>query len=676
MSQRPIRSLRLNTFSGADLQTFSGGTGEIFYDNTNKTLRVMDSTLKGGYSLARADLNNVSNSAFLAKSVAAGVGGSGGVQSGEAGRLAYYPSTGTQVNDLAEVYWHTHDGANMLHINGLLEVSGQKNKIRFHWDTLADLQSEVSASTWHGMVAHVHETGKLYYAHSAQWVPVAAESSLPNTFSTISVTGQSSVVADSTTDTLTLAAGSGIQITTSASTDTITISSTSSVANFAFTTSQITTNDNSAITIVPQTQFSGNVLVDGNISLQGAGNKQISASLGGSLRFNQDITVFPATNSDFVIDTYNGAAHKIWRFDSGGDLIFPDDTIQTTAYTGNVGSINTLSDVDTTTTPPTVGQVLKWNGNNWVPGTDATTGGTGTDADTLDGFDSSYFLNFNNLSNKPNIFNTIAVSGQSSVVADSGTDTLTLVAGTGITITTVAGTDTITIAATGGGGSGTVTTVSVASANGFAGTVSNASTTPAITLSTSITGLLKGDGTAISAASAGTDYQAPISLTTTGTSGPATLIGTTLNIPSYASGVSVFSSLTDANTASLTVDKFYLPAITSLSVGNVLSTAYTFDQYSGNNPTIYCISGTTIAFNLNVTGHPFLIQTAGGSNYNTGLVHVDNSGTVSSGSNAQGKTSGTLYWKIPVGTTGNYKYICSIHSAMTGVITIKDISAI
>jgi hypothetical protein len=34
---------------------------------------------------------------------------------------------------------------------------------------------------------------------------------------------------------------------------------------------------------------------------------------------------------------------------------------------------------------------------------------------------------------------------------------------------------------------GTVTTVSVASANGFAGTVSNASTTPAITISTSIT---------------------------------------------------------------------------------------------------------------------------------------------------------------------------------------------
>lgn len=45
--------------------------------------------------------------------------------------------------------------------------------------------------------------------------------------------------------------------------------------------------------------------------------------------------------------------------------------------------------------------------------------------------------------------------------------------------------------------SGTVTSVSVVSANGFAGTVATATTTPAITLSTSQTGLLSGNGTAI-----------------------------------------------------------------------------------------------------------------------------------------------------------------------------------
>lgn len=56
------------------------------------------------------------------------------------------------------------------------------------------------------------------------------------------------------------------------------------------------------------------------------------------------------------------------------------------------------------------------------------------------------------------------------------------------------------------GASGSVTTLSVVSANGFAGTVANATTTPAITLTTSITGILKGNGTAISAAASGTDY--------------------------------------------------------------------------------------------------------------------------------------------------------------------------
>lgn len=50
-----------------------------------------------------------------------------------------------------------------------------------------------------------------------------------------------------------------------------------------------------------------------------------------------------------------------------------------------------------------------------------------------------------------NTFSTIAVSGQSNVVADSTSDTLTLVAGSNITLTTNATTDTITIAATSGG---------------------------------------------------------------------------------------------------------------------------------------------------------------------------------------------------------------------------------
>ena len=58
-----------------------------------------------------------------------------------------------------------------------------------------------------------------------------------------------------------------------------------------------------------------------------------------------------------------------------------------------------------------------------------------------------------------------------------------------------------------------VTSVSVVSANGLAGTVATATTTPAITLSTTITGVLKGDGTSISAAVSGVDFAPPTSTT-------------------------------------------------------------------------------------------------------------------------------------------------------------------
>lgn len=189
-----------------------------------------------------------------------------------------------------------------------------------------------------------------------------------------------------------------------------------------------------------------------------------------------------------------------------------------------------------------------------------------------------------------NSFETISVAGQSNIVADSATDTLTLTAGSGISITTSASTDTITITST---------------------------VTP---------------------------------------------------------GATAFTGLSDAG--NLTVDRFYLPAITMLSVGNSGASAYLFDQYSGNNPTIYAINGTTIAFNLNVIGHPFLIQTGAGSNYNTGLIHVSTTGTVTTGSSAQGQTTGTLYWKIPTDISGGYRYQCSIHAPMVGSISIKTFSTI
>lgn len=73
-------------------------------------------------------------------------------------------------------------------------------------------------------------------------------------------------------------------------------------------------------------------------------------------------------------------------------------------------------------------------------------------------------------------------------------------------------------------GSGTVTSVSVVSANGLAGSVATATTTPAITLSTSVTGILKGNGTAISAAIAG-DFPT-LNQSTTGNAATSTALQT------------------------------------------------------------------------------------------------------------------------------------------------------
>ena len=91
--------------------------------------------------------------------------------------------------------------------------------------------------------------------------------------------------------------------------------------------------------------------------------------------------------------TFSGYANGFLRVNGAGDGL----TLV------NNFSIDVLSDVDTTTSAPTSGQVLKWNGTQWAPANDATSGGGGLDADTLDGLDSTYFLNYNNLTNKPAI---------------------------------------------------------------------------------------------------------------------------------------------------------------------------------------------------------------------------------------------------------------------------------
>jgi|TARA_B110000211_G_scaffold220287_1_gene266779 hypothetical protein len=496
-------------------------------------------------------------------------------------------------------------------------------------------------------------------------------------FATIAVSGQDSVSADSGADTLTLVAGSGMTITTSASTDTVTLTSSGGGA-------------------------SGNIF--STISTDTGANVVADASA-------DTLTIAGGVNIQSV-----------------GDAALDKITLDMTAF-----SIDFLSDVDTVTTAPTTGQVLKWNGSNWAPGVDSTTGGAGTDADTLDGFDSSYYLNYNNLSNKPSLLQLTALSvGSAATASGNGainynnvtgvftftppdlTSYITGVAWNDITSkpTTTSGfgiTDAFDGAYTSLTGRPTVPTNNNQLVNG-AGFITGISSLSVDALSDVDTTtaapssgqVLKWDGANwVPSASGGGGDANQNAFSTIAVAGQSDVVadsttdtltltaGTNITLTTNASGDSVtitgsgggatdFDDLGDVTSAGLKVSDVYLPAITQLVVGASGTSAYTFDQYGGNNPTIYAISGTTIAFNLQgvSASHPFQIQDPTSAAYNTGLVHVTDSGTVTSGASANSKTGGILYWKVPAGISGGYRYQCTNHGAMVGSITIKSFATL
>ena len=507
-------------------------------------------------------------------------------------------------------------------------------------------------------------------------------------FTTVAVAGQNNIVADSVTDTLTLVAGQGIVITTNAPTDTVTFTSVATTGNITIVDTTINTNNGNAVTITPNLQLGGTLrfadntvqttatLVgpagpEGPIGPTGTGAGDVSSVGGGYtdnaiIRYNgtsgtsiQNSTASISDGGVLTATSFSGSGTGITALNatqltSGTvpDARFPATLPAviganlTALNASNLGS-GTIPDARFPITLPAISgtNLAALNATQLTSGTVpvARLGASGTrDATTYLRGDNTWATVSE--SAVTDSFVTILVAGQSSVVADSATDTLTLVAGTGITITTDASTDTITITNS-GSSQNTFSTVAV---TGQSNVVAD-SATDTLTLAA---------GTGISITTdAGTDT---VTITST-----------------VSAGATAFTGLSDVSSASLTVDKIYLPAITMLTVTNNGATAYRFDQYgTTDDPTIFAINGTTIAFNLQASGHPFLIQDNTGSNYNTGLVHVTTAGVVTTGSSAQGKDSGTLYWKIPDSISGNYRYQCSAHAAMVGTITIKNFGSI
>ena len=91
------------------------------------------------------------------------------------------------------------------------------------------------------------------------------------------------------------------------------------------------------------------------------------------------------------------------------------------------------------------------------------------------------------------------------------------------------------------------------------------------------------------------------------------------------------------------------------------ASAYTFSGgATGNNPTLTFERGKTYRFDVNASGHPFMIRvSSGGSDYTNG---VENAGT----------QSGAVYFTVPDDAPNSLVYQCSVHAAMVGTINIID----
>ena len=206
-------------------------------------------------------------------------------------------------------------------------------------------------------------------------------------------------------------------------------------------------------------------------------------------------------------------------------------------------------------------------------------------------------------------------------------------------------------------------------ANG-AFTAANAATATDATQNNSITASFNTANAAFIAANAATATDATQNNNISSAASYANSAFLQANTPSHVAN----SAASYANSGFTQANSNYTSAVTKLDVTNSGASAYLIDQYTGNNPSIYVSGGETIAFNLNVSGHPFVIrESSGGANTSNGLIHVSTTGVVSTGASAQGYVTGVLYWKVPFSLVGStYVYQCTIHGGMVGNIVIQQ----
>ncbi|MBG11151.1 MAG: hypothetical protein CMD92_08330, partial [Gammaproteobacteria bacterium] len=144
-------------FTDTDNQTLSFNTGTNILTIANGNTVDLSTLAGGGGASQLTDLSDVD---------AGGVGGMMGnvPQNGEV-------LTWSQINS----QWEPQP-ANSAVTSSDLDMGGNKVLFANVYATLGDLPS---ATTYHGMFAHVHATGKGYFAHAGNWVPLANEANIP-----------------------------------------------------------------------------------------------------------------------------------------------------------------------------------------------------------------------------------------------------------------------------------------------------------------------------------------------------------------------------------------------------------------------------------------------------------------------------------------------------------------
>ena len=205
-----------------------------------------------------------------------------------------------------------------------------------------------------------------------------------------------------------------------------------------------------AVATTSNVQFN-NVQVDGTLTSDDITSTNIAATgnltVSGNLTVQGTTTTVNSTTLD-VVDknlTLNYHASNDTSGNANGAGITIQDAVNSTtdATLLWVAATDKFAFSHGITTPTVVA-----SGTNILSGlTYPTSDGSSGQALVTDG---SGNLSFSSISAGGNAFGTIAVSGQSNIAADSNSDTLTIVAGSNITLSSNAGTDTLTIAASGG----------------------------------------------------------------------------------------------------------------------------------------------------------------------------------------------------------------------------------